>query len=145
MKMRALAEVMGAMDCTFCSRLVSGANYRFEHSWAFTEPKQSSSKVSITSSYNAKKCPRLIVSSPHSPTHYRTGSYIKLSRKTNTLHALLRRVADIPGCKSRLSKPIRLIIFPQCRHNRRNHFYRCTLPSSSGLVWKGDMLPAAVP
>ena len=121
-------------DCTFFVRLVAGANCRFEHSWAFTEPKRSSSKVSITSSYNANKRPRLLVSSPNNPTHYRTGSYIKLARKPNALHALLRRVADIPGWKPRLNKPLRLLILPHCRHNCRNHFYRCTLPSSSGLV-----------
>ena len=108
LKLDALAEVPKRMDCTVFVRLVAGANCRFEHSWAFTEPKRSSSKVSITSSYNANKRPRLLVSSPNNPTHYRTGSYIKLARKPNALHALLRRVADIPGWKPRLNKPLRL-------------------------------------
>ena len=133
------------IDCTFFVRLVAGANCRFEHSWAFTEPKRSSSKVSITSSYNAKKRPRLLVSSPNNPTHYRTGSYIKLARKPNALHALLRRVADIPGWKSCLNKPLRLLILSHCCHNCRNQFYRCTLPSSSGSVWEGDEIPVSVP
>ena len=95
-------------DCTFFVRLVAGANCRFEHSWAFTEPKRSSSNVSITGSYNAKKRARLLVSSPNNPIRYRTDSYIRLARKPNALRALLRRVADIPGWKPRLNKPLRL-------------------------------------
>ena len=54
------------------------------------------------------KCTSLLVSYPNNPTHYRTDVYIELARKPNALHALLRRIADIPGGKPRLNKPLRL-------------------------------------
>ena len=85
------------------------------------------------------------MNSPNNPTRYRTGSYMKLARKPNALHTLLRCVADIPGWESRLNKPLRLLILSHCCHNCRNQFYRCTLPSSLGLVWEGDEIPVAVP